>query len=128
MIDRDNKKYASFKPFFLLFALIVMTFMPLGFLRFSAAQQESQLNAIERSIVRYTLEETELRQALSALTSPIRIYSFCIGYLGMVAGTQEVIHVRNLGGNRGVYAEVLPQPEPMQDWRTGMFAFFGLVL
>jgi len=121
-----NQQNVSSKPFFVSSALVVVTFTIailgiLGLFRFNAAQLELRLGRLERNIVRYTIEETELRQVLSGLTSPIRIYSFCREHLGMVAGTQEVVHIQRTR----MADSPAPQSEPQRGWRYSMFAFFG---
>lgn len=121
MVDKNYQKRVSSKPFFMLFALVTVMLVGLGFFRFNSAQLEFRLGRIERSIVRYTTEEAELRQILSGLTSPIRIYSFCREQLGMVAGTQEVVRVPRVR----MASSPVDQLESQRGWRYSMFAFFG---
>jgi len=126
MVNRHQKNVSS-KPFFMSSAFVVVTFTIvilgiLGLFRFNAAQLELRLGRLERNITRYSIEETELRQILSGLTSPIRIYSFCREHLGMVAaGTQEVVHIQRVR----MAASPAPQSESQRGWRYSMFAFFG---
>jgi len=122
MVNRSSKKRVSSKPFFALSALVFAMIVGLGFFRFNASQLEHSLSRIERSIARYAVEEMELKQVLSGLTSPIRIYSFCKERLGMIAGTQEIVHVQ-----RPRMANV-PPVESQKGWRASMFAFFGFTL
>ena len=122
MIDRNYRKRGSSIPFFALSALALAMIVVLGFFRFNAVQLEHRLNGIERSIARYTAEESELRRTLSGLTSPFKIYDFSKERLGMIAGTQEVVHVRR------TRVANLALPEPQKGWRDSMFAFFGFKL
>ena len=116
---RNNQKRASSKPFFTLAALLFAALVGLGFFRFSAAQLEYRLSSIERSIERYTAEEVELKQSLSGLTSPIRIYSYCKDRLGMHTAKQEIVHIPRILRAGAV------EPEPQKGWHSSMFAFFG---
>ena len=122
MVYRSGKKRASPMPFFALTALSFTIIVGLGYFRFSASQLEFRLSGIERSIERYTAEETELRQTLSSLTSPIRIYSYCKDRLGMSVPRQEIVQLPRL-----LMVNVVA-PEPQKGWRSSMFAFFGLAV
>jgi len=118
----SDRKRASSKPFFTLVALSFAAIVGLGFFRFSASQLEYRLNNIERSIERYSAEEMELKQELSGLTSPIRIYSYCKERLGMSAARQEVVRMP-----RVIVADVLTV-EPQKGWRSSLFSFFGFTV
>ena len=122
MVNRSSKKRVSSKPFFALSALVFVMIVGLGFFRFNASQLEHSLSRMERSIARYAAEEMELKQILSGLISPIRIYSFCKEQLGMIAGTQEIVHIQR------VRTAIVPSYEPKKGWRANMFAFFGFTL
>ena len=115
----NNKKRASSKPFFTLAALSFAAIVGLGFFRFNASQLEYRLNSIERSIERYSAEEIELKQALSGLTSPIQIYSYCKDRLGMSVARQEIVHIPH------VRAADVVASGPQKGWRSGLFSFFG---
>jgi cell division protein FtsL len=118
------KKRASSKPFFtMLAALSFLAIVGLAFFRFNASQLENRLGSIERSIERYSAEEVELKQILSGLTSPIKIYSYCKDQLGMSAGKQELVRVPSAGN----MAE-LPPVEPQKGWRSSIFSFFGFAV
>ena len=121
-IGKSNQKRVSSKPFFTLAALSFTAIVGLGFFRFSASQLEYRLSGIERSIERYSAEETELIQTLSSLTSPIKIYSYCKDQLGMSAAKQETIQVRS------VLAADSAAQEPQKGWRSSMFSFFGFTV
>jgi len=116
----SNTKRASPKPFFTLTVLSFAAIIGLGFFRFSASQLEYRLSSIERGIERYSAEEIELKQALSSLTSPIKIYSYCKDRLGMNVSKQETVHVQ-----RVLVANVAPVI-PQKGWRSSLFSFFGL--
>ena len=122
MINRSNKKRVSSKPFFTLSALVFAMIVVLGFFRFNAAQLEHRLSVMERSIARYTAEESELKQILSGLQSPIRIYRHCKELLGMTADKPEIMHVQHIR-----VANTAPI-EPQKGWRASMFAFFGFTV
>ena len=122
MINRNSKKRVLPKPFFTVTALSFAMIVGLGFFRFSASQLEYRLNSIERSMERYAAQEIELKQTLSGLTSPIKIYSYCKEQLGMTASKQEIVQLPRL-----LVADVTA-PEPQKGWRSSMFAFFGLTV
>lgn len=68
----------------ILVAVIVAAFLVmLGTLRFKLSQMAYRLDGINASIRRCSDEETSLRQELSALTAPIKVYSYCRDQLGM---------------------------------------------
>ena len=94
----------------------------LGFFRFNASHLEYRLSIVERAIERYSAEETELKQVLSSLTSPIKIYSYCKDRLGMNAARQEIVRLPYL-----TLADAAA-PEPQKGWRSSMFAFFGFAV
>ena len=116
------KKRASSKPFFALAALSFAVIVGLGFFRFYASQLEYRLNSIERGIERYAVEEVELKQALSGLTSPIKIYSYCKDQLGMSVAKQEIVRMPYL------LAADTSAPEPQKGLRSSIFSFFGLTV
>ena len=57
--------------------------MGLGVLRYHSAQLAWYLESVNQSIKHYSEEEIVLRQELSALLAPVRIYSYCKENLGM---------------------------------------------
>ena len=122
MINRSSKNRVLSRPFFTLGTLSFAMIIGLGFFRFNASQLELRLSGIERGIERYTEEEAELKQALSGLTSPIKIYSYCKDQLGMTASSQETVQIRSVR-----LANVSPA-EPQKGWRSSMFAFFGFTV
>ena len=119
---KNKQRRASSRPFITLVALSFAMIIGLGFFRFSNSQLEHRLSSLDRSLERYTSEETELKRTLSSLTSPIRIYSHCKDKLGMTAGRQDVVRVQRVNT-----AHTTPV-EPQRGWRSSMLAFFGLTM
>ncbi|MCR5346902.1 MAG: hypothetical protein K6E38_03920 [Fretibacterium sp.] len=64
-----------------------MTFLAvlsgLGFFRFQAASKAYYLDSLNISIQQAISEEMALKQEISALAAPIKIYSYCKEFLGM---------------------------------------------
>ena len=121
MSDRSYKKRASSMPFFTLAALSFVVIVGLGLFRFNASQLEYRLSNIERSIERYSSEEIELKQTLSSLTSPIKIYSYCKERLGMSVAKQEIVRLPR------VLVADIPAPELQKGWRSSILSFFGFM-
>ena len=96
----------------------------LGILRFHAARLAYYLESVNQSIQRYSDEEVILRQELSALVAPIRIYSYCRENLGMQKVTKaETLPVR--GMHRDFTASKRNTPSILQGWRSGLAWLFG---
>lgn len=96
----------------------------LGILRFHAARLAYYLESVNQSIQRYSDEEVILRQELSALVAPIRIYSYCRESLGMQKAVKaEILPVRGL--NRELTASKRNTPSVLQGWRSGLAWLFG---
>jgi hypothetical protein len=92
----------------------------LGGFRFYSFSLESLLSEINRKIEAHSLEEMELWQAFSSLTSPIKVYSYCKDMLGMDSPQKvEVVRVQR------PRVAVVPAPSP-KGWRSGVLSFFGL--
>ena len=97
----------------------------LGILRFHAARLAYYLESVNQSIQKYSDEEVILRQELSALVAPIRIYSYCRESLGMqkvLKAETLPVHSRN--------TEFAPSrkdtnPSIMTGWRSGLAWLFG---
>ena len=117
--SESSQKRALSKSFFTLAALSFSVIIGLGFFRFNASQLEFRLSGIERSIARHAAEEIELRQTLSSLISPVKIYSYCKDRLGMQAAEQETVRLPH------IFVADTSFPEPQKGWRSSMFAFFG---
>ena len=69
--------------FVIALGVVIGLIIGLGILRFHAARLAYYLESINQSIQKYSEEEVNLRQELSALVAPIRIYSYCKESLGM---------------------------------------------
>ena len=64
-------------------AVFVGCVLGLGVLRFYSAKLAYYLDSLNVSVKRYADQEVLLKQELSALTAPIKIYSYCRETLGM---------------------------------------------
>ena len=106
-------------------SLIVILTMGLGFLRFHAARLAYYLDTVNKSIQRYTDEEVVLRQELSGLLAPIRIYSYCKENLGM----QKVLKAETLPirprGTALMAASKKNSKQELTGWRSGLAWLFG---
>ena len=106
-------------------SLVVVLTMGLGFLRLHAARLAYYLDSVNRSIQKYTDEEIVLRQELSGLLAPIRIYSYCKENLGM----QKVLKAETLPVRRR--GEILTAARKNKEnkkessWRSGLAWIFG---
>ena len=106
-------------------SLVVVLTMGLGFLRLHAARLAYYLDTVNRSIQKYTDEEIVLRQELSGLLAPIRIYSYCKENLGM----QKVLKAETLPVRRR--GEVLTAARKNKEnkknfsWRSGLTWILG---
>jgi len=107
-------------------SLIVVLTMGLGFLRFHAARLSYYLDTVNKSIQKYTDEEIVLRQELSGLLAPIRIYSYCKENLGMQKVLKaETLPVRPVGRHdRGAMALRRDKKQEFS-WRSGLAWLFG---
>lgn len=96
----------------------------LGILRFHAARLAYYLESVNQSIQKYSDEEVILRQELSALVAPIRIYSYCRESLGM----QKVLKAETLpvrSRNHSLSASRNNNPSVLRGWRSGLAWLFG---
>ena len=108
-------------------SLVVILTMGLGFLRFHAARLAYYLDTVNKSIQKYTDEEIVLRQELSGLLAPIRIYSYCKENLGM----QKVLKAETLPVRRR--ADAIARVNSRKDrnskqelsWRSGLAWILG---
>ena len=97
----------------------------LGILRFHAARLAYYLESVNQSIQKYSDEEVVLRQELSALVAPIRIYSYCKESLGM----QKVMKAETLPVR--MKSEVMSAsrnnstPSGAKGWRSGLAWLLG---
>ena len=80
---QGNNRVKFTLRFVLALSLVAGLIVGLGILRFHAARLAYYLESINQSIQKYSDEEVVLRQELSALVAPIRVYSYCKENLGM---------------------------------------------
>ena len=80
---KGNNRIKVTIRFVLALSLVAGLVVGLGILRFHAARLAYYLESINQSIQKYSNEEVVLRQELSALVAPIRVYSYCKENLGM---------------------------------------------
>ena len=107
-------------------SLVVILTMGLGFLRFHAARLAYYLDTVNRSIQKYTDEEIVLRQELSGLLAPIRIYSYCKENLGMQKVLKaETLPVRRRGEILTAAARKEKENKKELSWRSGLAWLFG---
>ena len=122
--NNSEKMKFTFKVVAALSLVVVLT-MGLGFLRLHAARLAYYLDSVNRSIQKYTDEEIVLRQELSGLLAPIRIYSYCKENLGM----QKVLKAETLPVRRR--GEILTAARKNKEnkkessWRSGLAWIFG---
>lgn len=104
--------------------LVVILTMGLGFLRFHSARLAYYLDTVNKSIQKYTEEEVALRQELSGLLAPIRIYSYCKENLGMQKVLKaETLPMRTRGN---VMTAAKKDTEAVKTgWRSGFAWLFG---
>lgn len=96
----------------------------LGILRFHAARLAYYLDSVNRSIQKYSDEEVMLRQELSALVAPIRIYSFCKESLGMQKVLKaETLPIRTRGSE--LAASKRDNNNQLTGWRSSLAWLFG---
>ena len=97
----------------------------LGILRFHAARLAYYLESVNQSIQKYSDEEVILRQELSALVAPIRIYSYCRESLGMQKVLKaETLPVRTRHTGLAVSRKTTT-PSILTGWRSGLAWLFG---
>ena len=90
---KDNANRIKITLNFVLGLVVVISLViGLGILRFHAARLAYYLESVNQSIQKYSDEEVSLRQELSALVAPIRIYSYCKESLRM----QKVLKAETL--------------------------------
>lgn len=122
--NKNNSLRTGFKIAFLI-GICMMLVLGLGVLRFHAARLAYYLESVNRSIQKYSDEEVILRQELSALVAPIRIYSYCKESLGM----QKVLRAESLpikfrNGNENIAVKRNSTAEN-NNWRTRLSWLFG---
>jgi len=101
--------------------LVVVLMMGLGFLRFHSARLAYYLDSVNRSIQKYTDEEIVLRQELSGLLAPTRIYSYCKENLGMQKVLKaETLPVRRHDGIKTASRKNNKIKKELSAWRSGL--------
>ena len=121
-MGRVNRVRAMRKNFMagVVFGLLVL--LALGALRYEAGCLAYRLDNLNQAIGRYCLEETALRQELSGLVAPIRIYSYCKEQLGMEkVRVAETILVRPRDGALAVEGV----SGPAKGWRSRVAWILG---
>ncbi|MBQ7594293.1 MAG: hypothetical protein IJU48_08060 [Synergistaceae bacterium] len=104
--------------------VVICLVIGLGILRFHAARLAYYLESINQSIKTYSDEEVVLRQELSGLVAPIRIYSYCKESLGMQKVTKaETLPIRMR--NETLTASQNYSPSQRQSWRTALAWLLG---
>ena len=123
-VSTNNGKISTGIKFLAAFIVCVGLVIGLGILRFHAARLAYYVESVNQSIQKYSDEEVVLRQELSALVAPIRIYSYCRESLGM----QKVMEAETLpvrSRNSGLAAAKRNSPSGLQGWRSGLAWLFG---
>ena len=121
--NRSTKLTVTLK-FAVVLSVVVCLVIGLGILRFHAARLAYYLESINQSIQKYSDEEAVLRQELSALNAPIRIYSYCKESLGMQKVTRaETLPV--IMRNENLAASQQNQPSHLQGWRSSLAWLLG---
>ena len=121
--DSANKIRITVK-FMLGLGIVISLVIGLGILRFHAARLAYYLESVNQSIQKYSDEEIVLRQELSALIAPIRIYSYCKENLGMQKVLKaETLPVRMKSGN--LAASKSSSGSGLQNWRSSLAWLLG---
>ena len=121
--DSANKIRITVK-FMLGLGIVISLVIGLGILRFHAARLAYYLESVNQSIQKYSDEEVVLRQELSALIAPIRIYSYCKENLGMQKVLKaETLPVRMKSGN--LAASKSSSSSGLQGWRSSLAWLLG---
>ena len=126
MNKNNSRKIKITIKFILALGVVTCLVIGLGILRFHAARLAYYLESVNQSIQRYSEEEVVLRQELSALVAPIRIYSYCKETLGMQkvvkAETQPIrSRIHDLTASR----KNTNSANKTKGWRLGLAWLFG---
>ena len=123
--QRKNKSKITIGiRFVIALTVVIGLVIGLGILRFHAARLAYYLESVNQAIQRYSDEEVTLRQELSALVAPIRIYSYCKESLGMQKVMKaETMPVRMRG--RDLTASRKKESENNKGWRSGLAWLLG---
>lgn len=122
---KDNAKRLKITlNFVICLSVVISLVIGLGILRFHAARLAYYLESVNQSIQKYSDEEVVLRQELSALVAPIRIYSYCKESLGMQKVVRaETLPVRTKASTYS--ASKQETPSALQGWRSGLAWLLG---
>ena len=121
--NKNNKVRITLR-FVVALGVAVCLIIGLGILRFHAARLAYYLESVNQSIQKYSDEEVMLRQELSALVAPIRIYSYCKESLGM----QKVLKAETLSvrvRSTGLAASNNNNDSTRTGWRSSLAWLFG---
>ena len=122
---KDNAKRLRITLNFVLgLGVVISLVIGLGILRFHAARLAYYLESVNQSIQKYSDEEVTLRQELSALVAPIRIYSYCKESLGM----QKVVKAETLPVRMKtdtLAASKQNAPSGLSGWRSSLAWLLG---
>lgn len=121
-MGRVNRLRAMRRHFMAVVVFGLLVLLALGALRYEVGCLAYRLDNLNQAIGRYSLEETALRQELSGLVAPIRIYSYCKEQLGMEkVRVAETILVRPRDG--ALTAEGVSGPA--KGWRSKVAWILG---
>ena len=113
-------------PYLIFSALVIFgSFMGLGVLRLYSFRLECKLNNINTQIESFQAQQISLKQSLSALLSPVRVYGYSKKQLGMTYAS----NVRTLRLDGPLLAADsgpagISGGEPMEKESEGWFYFF----
>ncbi len=123
--NTNTVKFRTTMKFIAALFVVMCLLIGLGILRFHAARLAYYLESVNQSIQKYSDEEVILRQELSALVAPIRIYSYCKENLGM----QKVLKAETLPvrvrGNVLTASKNNNAGSDNKGWRSGLAWLFG---
>ena len=123
--QRKNKSKITIGiRFVIALTVVIGLVIGLGILRFHAARLAYYLESVNQAIQRYSDEEVTLRQELSALVAPIRIYSYCKESLGMQKVIKaETLPVRLKTGNLSGKKD--DSSSGLEGWRSSLAWLLG---
>ena len=126
MHKEDSKKLKTTFKFMCVLGVVICLVIGLGILRFHAARLAYYLESVNQSIQKYSDEEVILRQELSALVAPIRIYSYCKETLGMQKVLKaETLPIRSRIGTLTASRMKKNHASEVKGWRAGLAWLFG---
>lgn len=126
MHKEDSKKLKTTFKFMCVLGVVICLVIGLGILRFHAARLAYYLESVNQSIQKYSDEEVILRQELSALVAPIRIYSYCKETLGMQKVLKaETLPIRSRIGTLTASRTKKNHASEVKGWRAGLAWLFG---